>query len=782
VTAALGVLLLLAAAAQNPTITATVDRTTVMVGEIVTLTIRVDVAGSAPVRILDPALSGLDVRGSREVSRVALEGGVTRRAITRELRLAAVRDGRATIGPVRIERDGAVGETGPITITVTAPSAAAVPTLTPRLQRVLDTLHPPLAGEDVMVEVLALPDSVMLGGQLDLVTLAWFPRTVRQQLRTPPTLAPPDVQGVWAYRQSSAAGVVASRRVGGTWYDLYASHQVVFPLATGPVAVGRATVSYVQPLSYSFLSRELQHEVQSESLSIHVAPQPAAGRPTAFSGAAGARLTVDLTASDATLPPGGAATVDVVLAGTGNVALWPEPTLTWPGGLRVYPSGVEIATDLEDGRIAGTKRFRFLVIADSAGAHLVPGVSYPYFDTDAARYEVATAPGLRLLAPAGTVAAPTRPLPAPPRARGAPSLADRVVGTARWIWLLVLTAPPLGAGLIAARHRLRVPRGRARTPREREAKALAALDRELRSALTRRLGASGAQEGAPLAAALRAAGVEASLAQHVARVRDRLQQAVFGPPGVADPDELAAEVHEVLRALAGEAPGAERRLVVQATLCVVLSLGAATAGAQGPRPEDLYAAGAFRAAADSFAARAARQPGVPAYWYNLGAAFYRLGEDGRARAAWIRAARLAPRDDGIRRALRLLPGDPAGRELAPVMPFRPAEAALAAAFLWVLGWAAVLARRMRRAGVALLLAAVAAGAAGWQVSAWYRRPTAIVLTDGVPLRAAPYGSAEALRPLDAGDAVRVRAQQGPWLLVARPGAQGWVQAGEVARL
>jgi Flp pilus assembly protein TadD len=633
-----------------------------------------------------------------------------------------------------------------------------------------------------MVEVLALPESVMLGGQLDLVTLAWFPRAVRQQLRTPPTLAPPDVQGVWAYRQASTAGVVASRRIGGVWYDLYASHQIVFPLATGTVAVGRATVSYVQPLSYSFLSRELQHEVQSESLAVHVTPQPAAGRPTAFSGAAGTDLTVDLTASETTLPPGGAATVDLVLAGTGNVALWPEPEVAWPGGLRVYPSGVEIETDLADGRIAGTKRFRFLVLADSAGAHLVPGVGYPYFDTRRARYDVATAGGLRLVAPAGTSAALTRPLPAPPRVRAAPSLADRVARTARWAWLLVLVVPPLTVGLVLARHRIRLPRRRTAGPRDREALALAALDGELRAALMRRLGPSGHQEGAPLSAALRAAGVEASLAQHVARVRDRLQHAVFGPRGVTDPDELAAEVHEVLRALAGEAPGAERRQLVQAGVVLALCVGAATAGAQAPRPEELYAAGAFRAAADSFVTRVTREPHVPAYWYDLGAAYYRLGEDGRARAAWIRAARLAPRDPEIRGALQLLPADPAGRDIVPVVPFRPAEAVLTAAVLWVVGWAAVLRRRLRRAGVALVLAAVVAAFAGWQVAEWYRRPVAIVLADHVPLRVAPYGSADASRPLAAGDAVRIRRYHGPWLLVARPGGLGWVQVGEVARL
>ena len=41
------------------------------------------------------------------------------------------------------------------------------------------------------------------------------------------------------------------------------------------------------------------------------------------------------------------------------------------------------------------------------------------------------------------------------------------------------------------------------------------------------------------------------------------------------------------------------------------------------------------AAVEEFADRADREPGVPAHWYNLGATYYRMGQDGRARAAWL---------------------------------------------------------------------------------------------------------------------------------------------------
>jgi tetratricopeptide (TPR) repeat protein len=238
----------------------------------------------------------------------------------------------------------------------------------------------------------------------------------------------------------------------------------------------------------------------------------------------------------------------------------------------------------------------------------------------------------------------------------------------------------------------------------------------------------------------------------------------------------------VLRALAGEAPGLERRELIRAVVVLALGLGAGDAMAQAPRPEDLYAAGAFRAAADSFAARVAREPTVAEYWYNLGAAFYRLGEDGRAKAAWIRAARLAPRDDEVRRALALLPGDPVGSAMLPVARWRPGERLLLGALLWCAGWFLVAFRRGRRVGIAVLVSAAVLGGAGWRLEQRYREPAAIVLRDEVPLRSAPYGSAAAVRWLAAGDAVRVRRRAGAFLLVDRAGGLGWVEVGEVARL
>jgi len=163
------------------------------------------------------------------------------------------------------------------------------------------------------------------------------------------------------------------------------------------------------------------------------------------------------------------------------------------------------------------------------------------------------------------------------------------------------------------------------------------------------------------------------VADHVKRLRDRLRAARYGPRGLGDAAELGAEIEQVLRVLGaasdvhGNAGGRRPRPTFALLLVIGIgfvgarhvvplqSHGSPQSSVQTPSAEALFEAGALRVAADSFAARAAREPRDPAHWYNLGATLYRAGADGKATAAWIRAARLAPRDPAIRRALQLLP-------------------------------------------------------------------------------------------------------------------------------
>jgi hypothetical protein len=269
-----------------------------------------------------------------------------------------------------------------------------------------------------------------------------------------------------------------------------------------------------------------------------------------------------------------------------------------------------------------------------------------------------------------------------------------------------------------------------------------------------------------------------------------LRAARYGPRGLGDAAELGAEIQQVLRVLGAEGSVGARRPHALVSM-IVIAIGVATAlhaqtsvPSQTASAEALFEAGALRAAADSFAARAAREPRDPANWYNLGATLYRAGADGKATAAWTRAARLAPRNATIRRSLKLLPApDPISETLLQVGWATPAEWGFIAATGWLLLWIVVAFKGRRVLVVFLGIIAVTAAILGGVE--WRRRsqPVAVVIGESVPVRAAPYGGASAATTLQPGGALLTDRSYGPWVEVHRQdGIHGWVLGEEIAGL
>ncbi|GBD33285.1 hypothetical protein HRbin33_02268 [bacterium HR33] len=777
-----------ASPAQQLRVSVSADRERLSVGDTVVLTIEVEASGNAPVQIEEPSLSGLAVVDQRESSRVGVADTVVSRRTTRVLILRAVRQGTAAVGPVRVRQGAAVAEAPRLTLEVVGAAASAE--LAASLRSMIDAAPDPPSGAEVAVVLLPARTSLFVGEQLELVTLAWFRRDVREKLRVPPAFRGPELSGVWSYPIPTPAGRVASRRVGGAWYDLFVDARTVFPLEPGRLSIGRASVAYSFPLTYSFLSREVEHVVQSDSVAVEVLAVPASGRPAGWNGAVGSALALSVTPSSHELDLGEAGTVAVELRGEGNVALWPEPVIDWPRGLRVYPGEVEVSTRRSGGVFGGSKTFNYVLVADSAGAYRIPGAGYSYFDVRLRRYVRLESAPLEVFVRYVDRSAGVK-VSAMPLMHEWPAGLPSVGGWPRWVWVLVVLVPPILvlATLAGGKIRLRLRPSSFRRP-ARRLEGLEGLRAELAKELLRLVPRAADLDGGQLRVALRAAGVEPHLATQVARVRERMRQERFGPPGAVDAGELEAEAAEVLAVLvrnrsAGRLPDVVAAVIVALALPAV----ACAAAAQDLAPERLYQAGAMAQAADSFANRARAEPEGAHHWYNLGAAWYAQGSAVRARAAWVRAARLAPRERDIRRALSVVSSGVARDEgLLWVAPITASEAFLAAGLLWCGGWLGVFltARRKGRLALGLWPAALLGLAllfAGWGrfIDLRYAKPVALILGDTV-LREAPYSSAPGSYRLSEGEAVEVVTSRGGWLLVRRGGRLGWVRDDEALRL
>jgi len=797
VIAALGLLAALQGA--PPDVTARVDRARLTAGEELRLTVRARSRTAEPVTVVLPALTGFAITGSREVTEVTIEGlGAPVRTTTRELALRAQRPGTLVIGPVRVRQGGHEVATAPITVTVDSAAVGLATALSPIARGLLDAAPPPARNDQVAVTVIVPGDSVLVGQQVDVIAAAWFPREVRERLRRAPILTMQTPEGVWAYPGAAPTAVAASRLVRGRWMDLFVAHQAVFPLTRGLIVIPPAVVDYAVPVSFSFFSREDRYSLRSDTVSLTALPLPASGRAAGRDQRVAAQgLTLDLVIDPANGRVGEPIDVTARLSGVGNVALWPEPGIRWPAGFRAYAGETGMRVEPRDGRIAGTKTFHYLVVPDSTGSFLLPEIRYPYYDMAAGAYGAATAAPRALAVAPGTEPRAARALP--PLMPGTAEVWSDALARdlAPWGWLALLVGPPLVAWLwrrraareVAADDELSQDGGAGSDGRGGPARPgrLGRLEREFHGVLASHVPDARARDGDGLARALRAAGVESAVADHVMRLRDRLRAARYGPRGLGDAAELGAELAQVLRVLGAEPAGRRRRVAWRGggtAALVALAVLARPLAAQEPSAEALYQAGALRAAADSFAARAAAQPRVPAHWYDLGATLYRAGADGKALAAWARAGRLAPRDRLMVRAHELLPTpDAASDPLLAAGVATPAEWALAAAALWLALWSAVIARARRSAVVGLAALGLVAGGLAWREAARRARPLAIVVDSGTPVRVAPYGAASPATALQAGAALLVMRRYGAWLEVWRAdGVRGWVLASEVVPL
>ncbi len=252
-------------------------------------------------------------------------------------------------------------------------------------------------------------------------------------------------------------------------------------------------------------------------------------------------------------------------------------------------------------------------------------------------------------------------------------------------------------------------------------------------------------------------------------------------------------------------PAPRSRNILPLLLLLVALLGGVTHAATPDQRFDqalkAYAKGDFQTAATTWQALVDEGHGSPELVYNLGNAYYRLGDAGRAVLGWERALWMDPRQRDARANLELIRPRLADQLEAPMrLPlWNWVDGVLAALPTALLAWTCLVAslasgavgawrmlradRRLPAVGRLLLLMfllpALSAVALlllqDWRFGS---QPRAVVLDAKIEVRAAPSPGAVAQFDLHAGTVVDIlRTGDGGWLEVALPDARsGWTLA------
>lgn len=226
--------------------------------------------------------------------------------------------------------------------------------------------------------------------------------------------------------------------------------------------------------------------------------------------------------------------------------------------------------------------------------------------------------------------------------------------------------------------------------------------------------------------------------------------------------------------------------------------GAVEAGEAFDGAARLYEQGKYRDAAAAYEQLVARSNATVSVWFNLGNAWFKAGEKGRAIACYRRAERLAPRDPEISANLawaRTKVGTAGTPQVGFVDRFlrllTPNEWAVAA-IVGVWGWFLLMMAREWAPKFLTLSAAgcwmLAAGAAlvlaiAYTAKVRDARMNAVVIASEATVRFGPLEEAQSAFTLPDGAELRVTDRKGAWMEVLDGmGRRGWVAARNLVTL
>jgi tetratricopeptide (TPR) repeat protein len=242
--------------------------------------------------------------------------------------------------------------------------------------------------------------------------------------------------------------------------------------------------------------------------------------------------------------------------------------------------------------------------------------------------------------------------------------------------------------------------------------------------------------------------------------------------------------------------------IICSAVCALALLCSSAALAQQPdtfaQAHAEYAAGRFREAADLYTQMVESGVHSATVFYNLGNAWFRAGEPGRAVLNYERALALDPEHPEAAANLTLVREKARGLELKKtwrdqaalrITSFQYTVAAAVSFWVAAFGIAVLMLRRRRSAalGAVVVLAALVCGAA---IAGLYTRETgvrgralAIVVEPNVAARLATADSSATVLALPPGSEINILNSRGDWMYAALPNdLRGWIPSTAAERV
>ncbi len=415
-----------AAAAAEPEVTVTLDATPsqVTVGQAVRLEVRVRTQGGS--------IESLELDDLRKYPELEIVSHQTVRpmqfsfgfgsGVQVESSLAQIYVLRATaagdydFAPAVAKVDGKTFRSQPLRIVVTGSSGGAG-------DRAGDSTRPDAApgaelsgaryDERAFLRTVVAPERVYVGQQVDVTVYLYTRLRLSPQSVMP---SKPSMDGFWTYDTPITSLQAETVTVNGMRFRAYALYRSsAFPQRSGTLQIGPPEVSFDVGTMSLFDAPE-RVEVEGVPVEVVVEPLPQPGHANAVVG----RYALEAWLDRQTVNTGDAVTLRVEASGIGNVQdlridLPPMP------GVRALQPAIRDQQRFEDSKLAGTRSWEWILIAEAPGEHRVLPIELHYFDPSTGAYGSSATPALTFTA--SGVAKPPQPTIEPRDTAPTPRLA-----------------------------------------------------------------------------------------------------------------------------------------------------------------------------------------------------------------------------------------------------------------------------------------------------------------------------------------------------------------------
>jgi hypothetical protein len=397
VTGLLAACLLFSFATFGASFTASLDRSTIMMGETATLSLTFE--GGQPGNVPTPQVPGLQISNSGNSSNISWVNGQMSTVFTVTFAINPDHAGDYWIPPMEADIGGQRIQTQPIKLTVTPPGAPSSSQIN--------------SGSQIAFIRFTLPDKKVYPGEMIAGQLQLF---FRDDAQNPQGLQLTSMPADGFTVGKMSQGSTERTRIGDHMFSVVPISIALTAVKTGTLSVGPISASVLVfvngengqwgPFAGFFGGQQKQVTMATDPVSATSVPLPAVNVPPDFDGAVG-DYTMSVNAGPTNVAVGDPVTLHIEISGRGSLDSISLPNQGgWQDFKTFSPtSKTETSDGLGD---EGSKTFEQIVTPENANIHELPPITFSFFNPDDGNYHTLTQPATPLfVSSVGTTTLPT---------------------------------------------------------------------------------------------------------------------------------------------------------------------------------------------------------------------------------------------------------------------------------------------------------------------------------------------------------------------------------------